>query len=120
MSHSSQNREHFRLRYPLPARPRLTVNGLEFSVTEISESGSKVLLDTHHPSLFDGDPEGVFCFHDGTSIKVNASFVRLAEEEAVLKLSPDTVESHHGRATVDPDAVSQGKPSLGGLKTTYA
>jgi hypothetical protein len=88
MSNSPQNRKHFRLRYPLPSRPRLIVNGLPFQVTEISESGSKVLLDAHDQSNLNGDPEGVFCFHDETSIKVVVSFVRMAEDEVVLKLTP--------------------------------
>ena len=81
-------REHYRLRYPVSARPRLIVNGTEFTVTEVSENGTRVLLEPDSTLHFDGGHEAIFCFLDGTRITTSASLSRLADDEVVLKLSP--------------------------------
>jgi len=88
MSDSTQSREHYRLRYPLQARPRLVMNGTDFTVTEISESGCRVVCNAEQSSPFISSPDVTFSFHDGTRLKTTATLLRLAEEEVVLKLIP--------------------------------
>lgn len=81
-------REHYRLRYPLSARPRLILNGAQYTVTEVSETGTRVLIEPGSTLPSDGDHEAVFCFLDGTRITTVASLIRVAEAEIVLNLSP--------------------------------
>ena len=89
MNDSTHSREHFRLRYPLQARPRFVMNGTEFTVTEISEGGCRVLYDDIGESTqFNNSPKVTFSFHDKTVVKSAATFIRIADEEVVLKLIP--------------------------------
>ena len=88
MSDSTQSREHYRLRYPTQGRPHFVLNGTVFTVTEISESGCRVQCDSEQSLLLHGDSEVVFTFNDGAQINSKTSFLRMTDDEVVLKLSP--------------------------------
>ncbi len=65
------------------------MNGTDFTVTEISEGGCRVLCDDIGESTqFNSGPEVTFSFHDKTVVKSAATFIRIADDEVVLKLLP--------------------------------
>lgn len=64
------------------------MQGSEFSVTEISESGCKIVAVPDQSNPFAGDAKGVFRFHDGTLVPTVVSYLRLTEDEVVLQLAP--------------------------------
>jgi len=88
MSDSPQSREHYRLRYPMQARPRLSLSGTDFTVTEVSEQGCRVLGSVQQSFLFSDSPSVTFSFHKGTVVKSVATLIRVTEDEVILKLFP--------------------------------
>lgn len=88
MSESAHSREHYRLRYPVPARPRLAVGAREFAVTELSEGGCRVLWEPDWGSCFITPSPVVFRFHDGTRVNTLATHLRIETDEVVLSLEP--------------------------------
>lgn len=88
MSDATNSREHYRLRYPVPARPRLTVGAREYTVTELSEGGCRVLLEPEWGSCFVTPSQVVFRFHDGTQVSTLATRLRIDDGEVVLLLEP--------------------------------
>jgi hypothetical protein len=88
MSESAHSREHYRLRYPLPARPRLVVGAREFVVNELSEGGCRVLWEPEWDSCFVAPSQVVFRFHDGAEVNTLANQLRIDSGEVVLSLEP--------------------------------
>ena len=94
MSDAAHSREHYRLRYPVLARPRLTVGARvtvgvhEFAVTELSEGGCRVLWEPEWGSCFVTPSQVVFRFHDGTQVGTLATQLRIDDGEVVLALEP--------------------------------
>jgi len=64
------------------------MDGREFAVTEISESGCKIVAEPDQATPFDGEVKGVFRFHDRTLVHTVVSYLRLTDDEVVLQLSP--------------------------------
>jgi hypothetical protein len=88
MNESAHSREHYRLRYPIPARPRLAVGGREFAVTELSEGGCRVLWEPEWEACFIVASQVVFRFHDGAQVNTLATQRRIDDGEVILSLEP--------------------------------
>ena len=93
MSESNPSREHYRLRYPVPARPHLTIEltggrPQAFAVTELAEAGCRIVWEQANRECFADAAKVIFCFHDGTRIESHATQLRVESEEMVLSLSP--------------------------------
>jgi len=89
---TSQRRKHYRLVYPLPGRPALFVGNEkgeeEHVLTELSESGGRVLATTANELVFQSSPAVTIKFRDGKQAMTAASYLRTEGEELVLKFSP--------------------------------
>ncbi len=82
----TQERAHFRLRYPQADRPTLRIGDQQFEVSEVSEEGARIVLS----GPFDHDREnpftGVLRFSNGESDTVEGVILRASESELVANL----------------------------------
>ncbi len=79
-------RTRYRLRYPLSACPKLVTEQRYFIVTEVSESGLR-LLGVSEYSFSTGDlVQGQLEFPEGSPVAVTGHVVRFEPEEVVVQL----------------------------------
>lgn len=83
-SHPSNQRAHYRLRYPRAERPMLRIEHHGYEVIEISEGGAKILLTdstaiTDHQSF-----SGELRFSNRETVGVQGVVLRCREGEAAL------------------------------------
>jgi len=81
-----QQRDYFRIPYPVTERPRLIVGASEFEIVDLSESGARIALE--------GEPQdgvesfaAIVRFQDGTTAKVIAAVQRREQGELVLRFA---------------------------------
>src|SRR5689334_11198140 len=80
----SQNRDHFRIVFPLGQRPCLAAGLAEWDIIDLSENGAKIALSCES-SLHSCKPfAATIRFHDGTAAAVTASVQRRENEHAIL------------------------------------
>jgi len=85
---SSQRREHFRLVYPIAARPVMVVQGTEFRLSEISEEGGRAIANTDDLASLEQQGQVTIGFSNGKQVGTNATVLRVDGDEIILKLSP--------------------------------
>ncbi|MEE9609726.1 MAG: hypothetical protein V3W19_00660 [Desulfatiglandales bacterium] len=72
-----ENREFFRVKYPVADRPKLKIAREEFDIVDISEKGIKFdLKKTIHATI---------TFHDGESLTIEGRFLRTHNNEIVIQ-----------------------------------
>lgn len=82
-----QEREYYRLQYPLAERPQILIGDQTFEITEISEQGARI---AHAGSalIHDGGPfHGVVQFRDETTESIAGVVLRSDQEEFVVSFS---------------------------------
>ena len=87
MDESLQRRRYFRIRYPLTARPKVVLEGLEIAVTELSEEGLRVLLEELPKPCLTMEVDAMVGLRGGQH-RTRAKYLRTVEDEAVLTLAP--------------------------------
>jgi hypothetical protein len=75
----SNSRSFYRLRYPVPERPKLLVGGETYIVTELSEGGMRIEAKAIEKAI-----DGTLLLKDGTKLKVKGIFGRTVEREMVI------------------------------------
>jgi hypothetical protein len=81
-----QQRDYFRIPYPVTERPRLVIGASEFEVVDLSESGARIELDGEPPAGAESFP-AIVRFKDGTTVKVVAVVQRQEHGELVLRFA---------------------------------
>ncbi|MCB1623654.1 MAG: PilZ domain-containing protein [Pseudomonadales bacterium] len=83
----NQKREHFRLRYPLLARPRLKMSEATAIVTELSERGMR-LSTVKLPALDAQSPvAGNLKLACGTLCDIRGNVIRVDGDELIVSLT---------------------------------
>ncbi len=82
-------REHYRIRYPLTGRPRLTISNNEYEVVDISESGLKFLCKKINEFRAGSEVRLEITFNDGGSLHVRGKILRTTEKVSVISFSED-------------------------------
>ncbi len=83
----NQKREHFRLRYPLLARPRLRMADLTGSITELSERGMRLSLAKLTALTADTPVVGSLKMACGTLCDIRGTVIRVDGDEIIVSLS---------------------------------
>jgi hypothetical protein len=83
---SEQQRQHFRLRYPLAAQPTLRVAGHSFAVTELSEGGMRIITGPAGRIAPDWDVRGELVLATGDTVPVDGYVLRIDDSYVVVKL----------------------------------
>jgi hypothetical protein len=83
----TQQRQHFRLRYPMAAQPSLTVEATSYPVTELSEGGMRLLPGAHGRFAPTGQIRGLLALASGASIDVLGTVIRLEDHEVIVRLA---------------------------------
>lgn len=81
---SINQREFYRLRYPIMGRPKLEVNGQEFEVTEIAERSLQFVHAEKMTSPIGSEISGTVTFHDGDTANIVGKFGRIHHDEGVI------------------------------------
>ena len=82
----AHNREHYRIAYPSSLRPRLYVLGHPFEVLDLSERGLRFRLGEAVPPQPGNELRGELRFHQGESLPVVGTIVRVADGNAGVSL----------------------------------
>jgi PilZ domain len=83
---SEQQRQHFRLRYPLAAQPTLRVAGHAFAVTELSEGGMRIISGPAGRLAPSWDVHGELLLATGDTVPVDGIVLRIDDAHVVVKL----------------------------------
>ncbi len=83
---AEQQRQYFRLRYPLAAQPTLRVGGLTFAVTELSEGGMRLIVGPAGRIAPTWDVRGELRLATGSTVAVEGSVLRIDESHVIVKL----------------------------------
>lgn len=79
------SRKFFRLQYPTPElMPVLTINGIPFSVPEVSEKGLRILSNQFNAFQNRDLITGVIKFKDGEEMRVSGTVLRRDKDNYVL------------------------------------
>src|SRR5437016_10622779 len=70
-----QQRDYFRIPYPVPERPRLIVGTREYEIVDLSESGARIGLECESPAGTEPFP-AIVRFRDGTTVNIVAAVQR--------------------------------------------
>lgn len=76
-----ERRRHFRIRYPNLGRPVLSISGLDYPVSELSEGGVRIvgpIVDDHPPTI-----SGTIKLLHGAELSITACFGRVSDGEAI-------------------------------------
>src|SRR5436309_3499025 len=79
----SQQRDVFRIPFPVTERPRLIVGAREFDIVDLSESGARILLDNRQPPAT-GQFLALIQLSDGTHVRALASVQRQEDDQLVV------------------------------------
>lgn len=80
-----QNRDHFRIVFPIEQRPCLAAGLAQWDVIDLSEQGAKVEVQSESSLISRGAFEATIKFRDGKSTPVKASVQRREQEQVVLQ-----------------------------------
>src|ERR1044071_8502574 len=84
---SSSERQHYRIQYPVAARPHITIEGRSFEVIDLSEGGVRFRTeDTPSFGMADNVSERIR-FQRTEVVEVKGAVVRLGSREVALKLN---------------------------------
>lgn len=79
-------REHYRIQYPLAARPHFLVEGRRYQVVDLSETGMRLRLDRPDGPEVGGEIRGTIRFRRGEEVVVAGVVVRVADDHAAVRL----------------------------------
>ena len=79
-------REFYRLKYPLAHRPSLMINVDNYEIEDVSEYGMKFKIDDDPAFMVDDSVIAVICFPDGKEFDLSGQVVRIDENYAGLQL----------------------------------
>jgi hypothetical protein len=82
-----ERRRYFRLRYPVSARPLLTISMRSFLVRELSEGGLRFAADMPDEFRVNDIVQGKITFRDRESLPVEGRVLRLVEDEIIVELT---------------------------------
>lgn len=91
---SEQRRRHFRLRYPIPIRPPIEIDGNVFSVVDVSEGGLRLHgVSSAYPE--EGKQvTGEIEFQDGAKVEIIGHVLRTTDQgDCVLELERGVPQS---------------------------
>ena len=80
-----QNRDHYRIPFPIGERPRLVVGAAEFEVIDLSERGARIVLNGEWPDDGNGPFVATIHFRDGTTAEVTAELRRREADRLILR-----------------------------------
>ncbi len=83
----SQQRQHFRLRYPVAGQPSLVIGSVSFPVSELSEGGMRILLGRPGNIAPTGNLRGTLTLAGGATIEVQGTVLRIEDQAVVLQLT---------------------------------
>ncbi len=83
----SERRTHYRLRYPIAERPTARIEDRDYEVSEISERGVKIRLESVSGLAVEQRFAGVLRFEDGETLGIEGVVLRSDGKESVLKLA---------------------------------
>ena len=78
------NRKHYRIKYPLPERPVLTIEGTDFKVVDCSEFGLRYQEPGPAVSKPGTEIRGVVRFHDGVEVEIEGEVIRVQNGQVVV------------------------------------
>ncbi len=81
-----RDREHFRIPYPMAARPTFRLVGQSFEVVDVSEGGLKFLVGEADPPPVGEMLSGALTLVRGDTVVVTGRVLRVAEGLVVLQL----------------------------------
>ncbi len=81
---SINNREFYRLRYPLMDRPKLEMNGQKFEITEIAERSLQFARAENLRFQIGTKVSGLVTFHDRQTIEIFGKFGPIRRNEGVI------------------------------------
>ena len=81
----AQNRDHYRILFPIGERPQLVVGAIEFEVIDLSERGARVIRNGRWPDGGNGPFAVTVRFRDGTTAEVTAELRRQEIDRLILR-----------------------------------
>ncbi len=85
--HDIQRRAHFRLRYPMPARPVLRAGNEIYYVNEISEGGMRLVLHSDNPQSAAPEQLSGELTLAGERLSIDAQLLRREGREVIMRLA---------------------------------
>ncbi len=83
----NNNREHYRIRYPLSCRPRLAILNNEYETIDISERGIRFICKEIYEFQAGIELEVRITFYNGEHLDLEGEILRTDEKVVVLHLS---------------------------------
>jgi hypothetical protein len=83
---TQQERQHFRLRYPLAAQPTLTVDGRSYGVTELSEGGLRLIAGPSGRLAPAWSVRGELMLAVGSTIEIQGTVLRIDDAHVIVRL----------------------------------
>jgi hypothetical protein len=84
---SSSERQHYRIQYPVAARPHITIEGRSFEVIDLSEGGVRFRTEDTPSFGMADNVSGRIRFQRTEVVEVKGAVVRLGSREVALKLN---------------------------------
>ncbi|MEL7292894.1 MAG: PilZ domain-containing protein [Pseudomonadota bacterium] len=86
MSDFEQKRKYYRLKYPKRARPYVKFGDEMFQVTEVSEGGIRMVLNSF-TSMYKGlTIKGVLNLHGDNPVAIEGAVLRFDNDEVIIQL----------------------------------
>jgi hypothetical protein len=84
---SSSERQHYRIQYPVAARPHIIIEGRSFEVIDLSEGGVRFRTEDTPSFGMADNVSGRIRFQRTEVVEVKGAVVRLGSREVALKLN---------------------------------
>ncbi len=85
--HVLERRQHYRIEYPLQARPRLDIGTRAYQVLDVSERGLRLVWESGSTPSVGWKFHGVLTLANGDRIKVDGHVLRVEAEQISIQLS---------------------------------
>jgi hypothetical protein len=83
---NANERQHYRIQYPVAARPHITIEGRSFEVIDLSEGGVRFRTEDTPSFAMADEVSGRVRFRRTEAVHVKGAVVRLGGREVALKL----------------------------------
>ncbi len=87
---TEDQREHFRIRYPIAGRPGLSLLNYVFEVIDVSEHGIRFAGNKINQLQVEMELPATITFSDGSSLKVHGRILRV-DKKVVVMYMPESI-----------------------------
>lgn len=84
----TNQRRFYRIPYTTSVQPVMSVNSVNYRITELSEGGGRVPSAGVYPAIFNKPVDVKITFHSGRIAQTKAKLIRVDGDQIVLTFSP--------------------------------